>query len=70
MKLCIEPTAEGFLVYMDGEENYGEPLASVDEALEMARSMLGGSDQMAPEAEPMMDGEEEFVQGFQGATGY
>jgi hypothetical protein len=76
MKLCIEQTPEGFLVYMEGDEaSYGEPVASVDEALEQARSMLGGG----MEEEPMMDGEADlaamseedaFQQGFVGARGF
>jgi len=76
MKLCIEQTAEGFQVYIEGDEaSYGEPVASVDEALEQARAMLGGGEM----EEPMMDGEaelmgapeeEEFVKGFKGPSGY
>jgi len=69
MKLCIEQTPEGFQVYIEGDEaSYGEPVASVDEALEQARSMLGGGDQM--EEPTMMDGEAEFVEGFKGPSGY
>ena len=77
MKLCIEQTPEGFLVYMEGDEaSYGEPVASVDEALEQARSMLGGGEMEEP---VLMDGEaelmgapeeEEFVKGFKGPSGY
>jgi hypothetical protein len=79
MKLCIEQTAEGFLVYIEGDEaSYGEPVASVDEALEQARSMLGGGEM----EEPLMEGEaeftqmnaapeeQEFVKGFKGPSGY
>ena len=67
MKLCIEQTPEGFLVYIEGDENYGEPVASVDEALEQARSMLGGGEMEEP---TLMDGEAEFVEGFKGPSGY
>ena len=68
MKLCIEQTPEGFLVYMEGEESYGGPIESVDEALERAGEMLGVGMEGAEE-EPMMEGEEEFVQGFKQARG-
>jgi hypothetical protein len=64
MKLCIEQTTEGFAVYIEGQEP--QMAASVDEALELGRSMLGGGDQM--EAEPMMEGEDQmqaaFAEGF------
>ncbi len=75
MKVCIEQTAEGFLVYqdepegmegMESEESYGEPVATVDEALEAARSMLGGD---TTTDEPLMDGEAEFTQAFNQARG-
>ncbi len=77
MKICIESTEGGFLVYqdepkgmegMEGEESYGEPLASVDEALEAARMMMEGDGSME-QAAPMMDGEAEFTQGFNEARG-
>ncbi len=75
MKVCIEQTPEGFLVYqdepegmeaMEGQESYGEPVASVDEALEAARALLGGD---TTTDEPQMEGEAEFTQAFQQARG-
>jgi hypothetical protein len=64
MKLCIEQTPEGFAVYIEGQEP--QMAASVDEALELGRSMLGGGEQTEPE--PMMEGEDQmqaaFAEGF------
>ena len=63
MKLCIEQTPEGFSVYIEGQEP--QMAASVDEALELGRSMLGGGE---VEDEPMMEGEDQmqaaFAEGF------
>jgi hypothetical protein len=62
MKLCIEQTPEGFAVYIEGQEP--QMATSVDEALELGRSMLGGGDQM--EAEPMIEGEQDLEAAFAG----
>ena len=66
MKLCIETASEGFAVYDEANPDMPEMAASVDEALEIARSMLGGDAEME---EPKMDGEEAFTQGFKQARG-
>lgn len=67
MKICIEQTPEGISVYDEMNPEGAMMVSSVDEALEAARSMLGGG--MADEP-PLMDGEEEFVEGFKGPSGY
>lgn len=67
MKVCIEQTPEGYQVYDEMNPEVAEMAASVDEAVELARSMLGGAE--SQEAEPMMEGEAEFRAGFDGARG-
>lgn len=48
-------------------EAQGETFDTLDEALDAVRMVLGGDDMGA--AQPMMEGEEDFIAGFKGANG-
>lgn len=69
MRVCIETSGEGFAVYdEDAPDVPKQQAASVDEALEAARSLLGsGGDALG--GEDMRAGAEEaaFQNGFAGA---
>ena len=69
MKVCIETTDEGFLVYDEDAPESQEQAASVDEALEIARSMLGsaGVEDDAMSSQDPGPEEQAFQQGFEGA---
>ena len=68
MRVCIETADEGFLVYDEDAPESQEQAASVDEALEIARSMLG-SEGVEDDAMAQGPGPEEraFQQGFKGS---
>lgn len=68
MRVCIETSGEGFVVYDEDAPDSQQQAQSVDEALEAARSMLGsGGDALG--GEDMGAGAEEaaFQNGFAGA---
>lgn len=68
MRVCIETSGEGFVVYDEDAPDSQQQAQSVDEALEAARSMLGsGGDALG--GEDMGAGAEEaaFQDGFAGA---
>lgn len=64
-RLCVEicVMADGTITV--GLEDQGEPVESIEMALEKAREMLGGQE----DAAPLMDGEAEFAQGFKQVRG-
>lgn len=69
----VEPYGEsepagGEMAAQDMSEDMAEGsiFQSIDEALEAARGMLSGGES---ESAPMMDGEEEFTQGFKAIRG-
>lgn len=55
----------------ESEEGYGpaQPAASLEEATAMAASMLGAEGEAPAESQPLMEGEQEFVAGFNKARG-
>lgn len=72
--VCITLNEDGtYSVYMEGEDMAAEGMPtpepqtfeSADEACQAAISMLGGGESQ----EPMIEGEDQFVQGFKGARG-
>ncbi len=68
MRVCIETSGDGFVVYDEDAPDSQQQAQSVDEALEAARSMLGsGGDALG--GEDMGAGAEEaaFQNGFAGA---
>lgn len=68
MRVCIETSGEGFVVYDEDAPDSQQQAQSVDEALEAARSMLGsGGDALG--GKDMEAGAEEaaFQNGFAGA---
>lgn len=67
MRVCIETSGEGFVVYDEDAPDSRQQAQSVDEALEAARSMLGsGGDALGGEDIEAGAEEAAFQNGFAG----
>lgn len=79
MKVSIEQTEDGMysveteqpmapdMGAVEAEQEMGQTFETLDEAIEAVRAAFGGG--AAEQSQPMMDGEQEFVDGFKQARG-